>query len=55
MLTNMLNLGLPQQAWVKKTVYWLSGCKQGLGSGVSKERQIDRLLRHERISHYWSS
>ena len=56
--TNELNMNLPLQAWITKTVYgvetqWLS-CKQKvLGTAVSKESDTDNLLKHERTHHYW--
>ena len=55
-----LNISLPQQAWVKKTVHWmethwLSDKENVLGAVVQKEAQADNLLGHERTHHYWFS
>ena len=58
MFTHGLNMSLPLQAWVGKSVHEvethrLSGKEKVLGAVVSKEGHADSLLGHERTHHYW--
>ena len=59
MFTNELNMGLPPQAWVEKTVYvvvethWFSCKEKVLGSAESKEGHTDSLLEDEKTHCYW--
>ena len=53
----MLNMGLPQQAWVEKTIHgvethWLSGKKNIRGAAISKDN-ANSFMGHERIPYYW--
>ena len=53
--TNRLNMGLPQLAWVEKTIdgvetHWLSGREKVSNAKLSKEGHADRRLEHE-INH----
>ena len=55
MLTNQLNVGLPIQAWIKKTVssediHWLTGKEKVSGAAVCKEANANSLLGHESIA-----
>ena len=50
---NWLNIDLPLQAWVEKTVHgmethWLSSKEKVPGAAVSKESHAVSLLEHER-------
>ena len=52
MLKNGLNMGLPQRAWVKKTVHGFSGKEKVPVVVCSKESYGDSLLRYNSIHHY---
>ena len=56
--SNGLNMGLPIQAWVDKSVhrvetYWLSGKEKVPGTAISKEGHADSFLRHEMTHYCW--
>ena len=53
-------MGLPQLAWVEKTVegvetYWLSSKEKVLDTVVNKKGDANILLGHERVHHNWFS
>ena len=55
MFTNWVNISLPLETWVKKTVHgveahWLSSKEKVPGSAISKEGQADSFLDYEMIS-----
>ena len=57
MFTNLLNISLPRQAWVEKTVFGeetlrLSNKEKVPGAALSKDH-TDSLLRPEKAYHSW--
>ena len=57
-LRNGLDMGLPLQTWVKKTVYGMETCRisgkeKVLGAAVSKDSHANRLEGYEMMHHYW--
>ena len=53
MFINVLNMDMPQQAWIKKTVqrvetHWLASKEKLQGAAASKEGYADSLLGHKK-------
>ena len=58
MFTNRINIALPQQDWVEKTIHgvgtqWLSTKEKVPGEVVNKKGHADSVLGNEKTHHYW--